>query len=177
MGESVRLTPLQQKQIASWVALKNMVSEFDVGGHVTTHYMQRKRMKEIQRPLMNGWAIWIAFCTEGADNLAWSSVAYSIVKHRIFLRRGHVPPKTFNSHATSMIIKKLFVQVVRQPDASFINKIEFQMPDGGKLFRIWPPSHYSIVWPAQALSSHEINGTVNTIETTIAKIIEKRKSY
>jgi hypothetical protein len=57
-GEKIRLTPHDQKTIATWAVLKAMVAEFDPNGWVTTHHAQRKFFKQNLTPPA-GWSVWI----------------------------------------------------------------------------------------------------------------------
>ena len=77
-GDSVRLTPLDQKRIAAWATLKCMVSEYDIGSSVTTHHMQRKRLMQTQIPPLHGWEYGLATATERSVP-SWHSMPFKVI--------------------------------------------------------------------------------------------------
>lgn len=139
-GESVRLSPAQQHILASWIALKCMISEYDVGSYVTTRSWQRKRMMKIQKPPTSGWGIWIGSCSRQSLLPQWFSMAFSVLNNpKPGLNLNEERPTRFNSHSSTQVINKFFVQVIRLPTRNFITKWQFNLPDRGVLIRIWPP--------------------------------------
>ena len=173
-GESFRISPTQQHKLAAWIALKCMISEFDVGSYVTTHHSQRKRMLRTHKPPEKGWGIWIGNCNRENPRPAWSSMAFSVKpnpKKNLDLNK---PPTHYNSHASTQVINKLFIQVIRMPEFGFISTWHFKLPDGGVLFRIWPPAQFSINWPARALSDKETRLVADAFEHHIMGIARKR---
>ena len=80
LGKNIYLTPIQQDVIASWVALKCMVAEYETGFIATTSE-QRARMYSIQKSPESGWAIWIARGSNPNGIPAWSSAALKITEN------------------------------------------------------------------------------------------------
>lgn len=165
-GDEVRITSLQQQYIASWAALKCMIAEYGWGGVVTTHHTQRKRMRRLQLPPANGWGIWIGSCNPNTSNLAWKASPFPMGSPDD-LRRVR-----YNSQTSTLRIKKLFVQVQRAPDARMIDW-NFDLLDGGGLFRIWPPTSWSISWPGKTLSAREVELISTSLERAILAAAKK----
>jgi hypothetical protein len=69
------------------------------------------------------------------------------------LRRGsNIRATHFNSHITTLVIGKVFIQVIRSPARGFVDRWRFSLPHKGSLFRIWPPTGVSIVWPGRFMT-------------------------
>jgi hypothetical protein len=58
-GRETRISPDQQRVIASWATLKAMVAEYDESAHVITHHKQRRYLMNRLEPPKKGWAVWI----------------------------------------------------------------------------------------------------------------------
>jgi hypothetical protein len=178
VGTATRITPSQQKKIATWTALKCMVSEYAVGGNVTTHQSQRKRMFRAQLPPAHGWGIWIGSCERrGPPYPTWSSVAFHIAPHAKLISNIGKPLPRYNSHSTSMVINKLLIQVIRLPESRFFKSWKFDLPDKGALFCIWPPTDFSINWPAKDLTFREVERTMDAMDTYISLIVRKNPIF
>lgn len=173
LGNEVRILPDQQMKIASWATLKCMIAEYESGGFVTTHQMQRKRLMKRQLPPSHGWGIWIGACPQNTRRLSWQSSAY-LVKPSRLLHDINAAPKYYNGQSSTMLIGKLLIQVVRGPIGASFNRWNFQLVDGGQLFKIWPPSSLSIKWPPKTLSIREVNMTISSVENTLLNIAKKR---
>lgn len=154
-GDAVRIHPQDQEAIATWAALKSMVSEFYFEGKGITHHMQRRRMMKRRLPPQSGWGIWIGCFERKLSKLEWASHPMLLLADDEALRRAGPNATRYNSNATTQIIGKLFIQIIHGPRGSIIDRWRFSLPNRGTLYRIWPVSGYTIVWPGQALSEQD----------------------
>jgi hypothetical protein len=172
-GRSMRLTPEEQAIVASWATLKAMVAEYDLNGHVVTHHMQRKYLMKHHRPPMEGWSVWIGhhIRTPGGK-FHWGSFPALILPDRVVARRKRKGRKAtyYNSGATSQLIGQLFIQVMRAPHRGLISKWRFGTPNGGTLFRIWPPSGASVVWPGKSMTARDVDYAVGALKGWLESI-------
>ena len=159
-GERVRLSEADQKIIATWAILKVMVVH-----HHFVHHLQRKQMM-VKREPPRRWSVWIAtyerrnwlpqFLTTPMGLDPPNSPQRSG-------RRGGAP----NSHATTQIIKKLFIHVVNVPMDGFATRWWWTDPAGapfkGDQLQIWPPSVQSYLWPRKALDDVEAETIANAV--------------
>ena len=172
-GRSTRLSHTDQIIIASWAALKAMVSEYDLGGHVTTHHTQRKRMKIRQLPPENGWGIWIGHYERVGWKPEWISHPLLILPHERMMKRSSREATYFNSHVSTQVIGKLFIQIIRTPDPLIIDWWRFAVPERGTLFRIWPSAQFSIKWPARALTDRDADFVASAFVTRVREIARR----
>jgi hypothetical protein len=151
-GETARLTPHDQKIIATWAVLKAMVTEFDLQGWVTTHHTQRKFLKQNLIP-PDGWVVWIGPYLRVKWIPHFMSLPFLYLSPKQELRRGsNIRATHFNSHITTLVIGKVFIQVIRSPARGFVDRWRFSLPHKDSLFRIWPPTGVSIVWPGRFMT-------------------------
>lgn len=146
-GEEVRVTPDDQRIISAWASMKAMVAEYAESEFVTTHHMQRQRMMKVQLPPAKGWSVWIGrYVKVGGPNY-WSAIPFLVLPDRRVAKRRHRRATYYNSHATTQIVGELLIHVMRCPMHRLIRRWTFRLSSGMALFRIWPPSSYSIRWP------------------------------
>jgi hypothetical protein len=174
LGKEIRISETQKKQIAAWIALKCMVSEYFYAGSVTTHHTQRKRMMRIQEAPKKGWGIWIGACPAFPTGTYWATHPFFATTEEKLKSVSNPRPTHYNGQTTTLIINKLFIQVIRSPDPLFFTKWKFALPDKGRLLCIWPPSSFSIVWPGKFLSVREMRMAANAINYTAAVAARKR---
>jgi hypothetical protein len=162
-GETIRLTPHDQKIIATWAVLKAMVSEFDPHGWVTTHHTQRKFLKRNLVP-PDGWVVWIGPYLRVKWVPYFMSFPFLYDSPKQELRRGaNVRATHFNSHITTQVVGKMFIHVIRSPARNFVNRWRFTLPHKGSLFRIWPPTGISIVWPGRFMTDRDADYTAGAM--------------
>jgi hypothetical protein len=166
-GESLRITPPQQELIATWASMKAMVAEWTLRSHVTTSHMQRKRMMRRQLP-PEKWGVWIGrFLTDKKKpeseryHPKWESHPFLLLPDSQAARRPDKKATFFNSHTSTQVIGELFIQILRSPMPDLIPRWRFATPNGGTLFRIWPRTETSIVWPQQTLTDIDAVYTAN----------------
>jgi hypothetical protein len=173
-GDPVRLSAHDQQRIAAWAVLKAIVAEYDNGDFRTTHHMQRKYIMRHHLPPKRNWGVWIGFYERKDWKAEWISSA-------LFVAPDHWPdaklnqrPTRFNGHSVTQVINKLLVQVVSLPKADLVKRWRFAMPDGGQLFRIWPPSQYSIKWPGNGMTDREADLVSSALAQTGRRIVQRR---
>jgi hypothetical protein len=139
-GAHTRVTPAQQRIIATWAAMKAMVIEHGESEIVTTHHMQRKYLRRQLRP-PNRWSIWIGRYI-GSNNapMTLSTTAFLVLDDRLSARRPDRSATYYNSQVTTQIIGQLLIHVIRSPHPRLARMFRFDLPRRHALFRIWPPS-------------------------------------
>jgi hypothetical protein len=155
-GETTRIPPHQQKIIATWAVLKAIIAEYDSHSWVTTHHTQRKYLRRMIAPPPHGWAVWIGPYLRVNWPTHWGSAPFLYLSPKQEARRGsNVMATYYNSHASTQVIGKLLIHVIRSPAHDFIERWRFTLPESGSLFRIWPPSDFSINWPGQFMNDRD----------------------
>jgi hypothetical protein len=163
-AEQFRLYSKDQERVAAWAVLKAIVAEYDDGDHVTTHHMQRKYLMRHFKPPKQNWAVWIGHYERRAWKPEWISGALFGAPTGWPVAKLNDPPTYFNGHTVTQVIDKLFIQVLSLPIPGFVEGWRFAMPDGGHLFRIWPPVWHSIKWPGAAMSDREADLTASALD-------------
>jgi len=165
-GESCRIFPADQTRIAAWAALKAMVAEWTIRGHATTHHMHRKYLMRHRLPPKKGLGVWIGhFITDKSKRERyyplWEAHPYLLLSDNLAVRRPYREAPFFNSQSSTQVIGQLFIHVLRSPMPDLIPRWKFAMPNGGTLFRIWPPTQVSIAWPGKTMSDMDAAYTSN----------------
>ena len=161
IGNELRLSPKDQEIIATWAVLKSMISEFDFKNKGITHHMQRKRMMLRSLPPEQGWGVWIGNYERNELKIEWASRPMLLLSNDQAIRRAGAKARYFNSNCTTQIIGKMFIQVLHGPIPHLIKWWRFALPDRGTLFRIWPPTQFSLVWPGRAMTDRDAEVAVN----------------
>jgi hypothetical protein len=100
--------------------------------------------------------VWTGPYLRGSWVPHWGPFPFLYLSPKQELRRGsNVRATYYNSHISTQVIGQLFIQVIRSPARSFIERWRFSMPDNGSFFRIWPPSNVSINWPGQFMTDRD----------------------
>lgn len=172
-GRPTRLSPQAQTEIATWAALKAMVSEHAFGRSFT-HHMQRKRMMRRHLPPENGWAVWIGDFSRVSWTVEFMSTPFLVLPKPRLPRGSDVDPSHFNSNVTTQVIGKLFIQVVHSRMSNFVKGWRFTAPDGGTLFRIWPPVPFSIAWPGRSLTDRDADAIATAIPNFLLNVARER---
>ena len=161
-GAEFRIFPADQAKIAAWAVMKAMVAEWTVRRHATTNHMQRKYLMQHQLPPKNGWGVWIGHFVGDESKPEFERYHPLLEAHPFLLmpdnlaaRRPNKIATYYNSQASTQVIGQLFIHVFRSPMPNLITRWKFTLPDRGSLFRIWPPTQTSIVWPGKMLSDFD----------------------
>jgi hypothetical protein len=159
-GEPVRLSPADQKIIATWAAMKAMVAEFEDHAWVTTPYAQRKYLMRHLSPPPRGWSIWIGHYIRSRWIVSFGSIPFLYLsplqeRHREMRRGSDVRATYYNSHITTQVVGQLFIHAIRSPARKFVDGWRFSPPHKGALFRIWPPTTTSINWPGRTMTDQD----------------------
>src|SRR6266496_3328492 len=168
MGGRIRLLPQQQKTLAGWAAMKAMVAEYSDIEYVTTHHMHRKYLYRTQLPPTKGWAIWIAHYQRKSWLPIWLSRPFLIDDRAA--RRSDNRATHFNSHATTQIIGQLLIHVIRSPMHRLVGKWQFALPQGHAIFRIWPPSDFSIPWPSGTINDRSAEYIADALKEFLMRV-------
>jgi hypothetical protein len=158
-GEAFRISPAQQQLIATWATMKAMVAEWGQRGHVTTNHMQRKRMMWRQLPPEKNWGVWIGRFVSDSNkpeseryHPKWESHPFLLLPDRLAAKYPNKIATYFNSQSSTQVIGEFFVHILRSPMPNLIPRWKFALPNRGTLFRIWPRTETSIVWPQRTMT-------------------------
>jgi len=147
-GEPVRLSPDQQQIVATWAVAKAMVAEFAESESVTTHHTQRKYLMRHFLPPKRGWAVWIAHYPPTGAPMLWVSTPFLLLPNHLAARRPDRRATYYNGVASTQIIGQLLIHVIRSTHPRLARMFRFRLPRGQAIFRIWPPTLFSLTWPA-----------------------------
>lgn len=150
-GNNILLYPHHQKVIATWAALKFMISEYDLKSPVTVHHSHRKFMFRHKLPPTKGWAIWISSFEKVNWVAEWVCRPVPMVYKKMTPELANVQATFQNACANTQIIGKLFIHIIHTPVKFPIERWRFPVKHRGTLLRIWPPANTVIRWPCSAL--------------------------
>jgi hypothetical protein len=68
---------------------------------------------------------------------------------------------------STQVIGQLFIQIIRSPARDFIRGWRFSTPDKGALYRIWPPTGFSIPWPGRTMTDHDAAKPIELIRSVV----------
>jgi hypothetical protein len=169
LGDATRLQPHDQAIIATWAIMKVMVSEYSRNGHVTVHWTQRRRMRTRRSPPEKGWGVWLGHYERQNWKGGWNSQAFFIASDAVVARRGLREPTYYNSSSVTLVVGKLFIQIIHAPMPELIERYKFP-PLRGTLLPIWPLSSFSIVWPQRTLSDRDADNISDAIHQCLREI-------
>lgn len=168
-GNTTLIMPHQQRIIATWAAMKAMVAEFDPQSTVTTHHMQRKYLMQRLAPPV-GWTVWIGPYLRASWPSHWGSTHFFYASPKQHARMGSdIRATHHNSHVSTQVIGKLFIQVIRSPAHYYVERWRFNLPDRGSLFRIWPATDTVINWPGQFMSDRDADYALGAVHNDLLK--------
>jgi hypothetical protein len=150
-GHQIRLTPQQQRTIATWAAMKAMVAEFGESEAATTHHTQRKYLMRHRLPPVKGWSVWIAHYKKTNDSFLWLSTPFLVLPDRLAQARSSRRATFYNSQVSTQVIGQLLIHVIRSPHPRLARMWKFHLPRRQGIFRIWPVSEYGITWPSATI--------------------------
>jgi hypothetical protein len=173
-GQQIRLSPANQQIVATWAVLKAMVAEYDAHGHVTTHHTQRKRMMNSQSISDTTWTVWIGHYVRQRWIISYFAHPFLHLSDKQVARRSNEIATHFNSNMSTRVIGQLFIQIIRSPARDFIRGWRFSTPDKGALYRIWPPTGFSIPWPGRTMTDHDADYVTTALRDFLMRIVEAR---
>jgi hypothetical protein len=156
-GQRVRLSPDQQKIVATWAAMKAMVAEYAESECVTTHHAHRKYLRNHHLPPKAGWSIWLAHYRQSNAPLLWFASPFLVLPDHIAAQRQDRRATYYNSQASTQIIGELLIHVLRSPHPRLARMFRFHLPDRQAIFRIWPPTLYGLRWPVATLDDASVS--------------------
>lgn len=169
-GEDVRLTPDQQRVVATWAVLKNMIAN-----HRAIRPEHLEIMRQQHSPPPEGWGVWIAHFERGTWRPEWLTRLFTVLPNAEYQARSSPDVDFSNGSSTTMVLNKLLIHVGHSPDPHFGHRWQqFETPDGQPIrgvFRIWPAvSEVSIKWPPPALTDGDADALANDLIQRIQKI-------
>lgn len=162
-GQSIRVSPEAQIAIATWAVLKTMIAEREKDSYVTSHHMHRSYFMRHKRPPSKGWGVWIGSYERGNWLAEWISTPLLLLPDKVMAKRSSRQATYYNTKATTQVTGKLLIHVIHSPMPGLVPRWRFALPDGGTLFRIWPPASVSIKWPAKFLTDRDADLVANAL--------------
>ena len=173
-GKPVRLTPFDQKIIATWAVLKSIISEQGELTPKTVQYKHKKYIMKHASPPVRGWGVWIGHF----DRIDWIPEMVSrqalLLPNKLAERRASREATYFNSNATTQVVGKLFIHVMHSPMPNLVTRWRFHLPQGGTLFRIWPPAATSINWPGRPLTDIDADSASDQFAAFVMNVARNR---
>jgi hypothetical protein len=171
-GTRTSLDDQQKEDIATWAILKVMVVH-----HRIVAANQRRQIMKTQKP-PERWAVWIGNYERTQWRQEWGSTPFRIDPNFKFesgkLPRGWPP----NAHATTQIVKKLFIHVIHGPEHRLVYRWRFTPPRAkisGNLIKIWPPTGVAIRhWPQAPLSDADAHAATYALLAGLMRIAERQ---
>ena len=173
-GQQTRLSTANQQTLATWAVLKAMVAEYDMQGHVTTHHTQRKRMMNNQTIPDTGWTVWVGHYVRRRWAISYFAHPFLHLSDKQLARRSNEKATYFNSNMSTQVIGQLFIEVIRSPARDFVDRWRFSTPNKGSLYRIWPPSGFSIAWPGRTMTDRDADYVATALRDFLGRIVEAR---
>jgi hypothetical protein len=164
-GDRFRLRPHQQRLVATWAILKAMVAEYDPTGYVTSHHTHRKFLMNHGVPPTEGWTVWIGHYQRYQWQGHFISIPFLFLSPKQEARRTNNRATYYNSSISTQVIGQLFIQVIRSPARDFIKRWRFTTPEKGALFRIWPPTPFSVSWPSKIMTDRDADYAAGALKT------------
>lgn len=166
-GEQIRLSEVDQKIIATWAILKVMVVH-----HRFVHHAQRKQMRAKREPPKR-WSVWIAAYGGKIEDGHWIVRPLALDPPGSKRRPNRVGAAP-TGHATTQVVKNLFIHVVKVPMDDFGLRWRwhdhFESPIRGQILRIWPPSGNSYLWPQKALRAGEAMAIADALHNALVRL-------
>ena len=172
-GKKRHLTASDQITIATWAVLKAMVSEYHPTSQVSTHWTQRRLVKNKGVPPTNGWSVWIGKYERKNWRPEWLSFPFFVPSNKVLNRRGKREPTYYNGSSTTQVIGNLFIQSVHLP-VPFITGEDIRLrifpATTGAILRIWPDQLTALRWPHRALSDLDADKLAGAIQNFLGSI-------
>jgi hypothetical protein len=172
-NQTARLWPADQEKIAAWAVMKYMVADSQDGSRkATAHHAQRRRMWRKQLPPLHGWGVWVGMKDRIDPNLplSWGSTAFPALSPKQAKKRVSKGTPHRNSDAATQVVGKLFFHVIHSPATNLVRDFSFNLPNGGVLCRIWPPTNASIVWPPHGMSDLDALTASNAMRNHVLRV-------
>jgi len=172
-GKQKDLAASDQIIIATWAVLKAMVSEYHPTSKISTHWMQRRLIRNRGVPPTSGWSVWIASYERKNWRPEWLSFPFFVPSNKVLKRRGKREPTYYNATSTTQIIGKLFIQVVHLPVPFITGDVVRRRifpSTAGTIFRIWPDQLTTLHWPDRALSDRDADKLAGAMQNFLRSI-------
>ncbi len=162
-GEPRRVSVADQTTIATWAVLKSIIGDYGGRQPVVVHHSQRKYIMRHVRPPNRGFGVWIGCFERQAWRPQWLSVPMMVLPDRLVKKRPNRMATYYNSSATTQVIGKLFIHVIRFPTRNFVERWQFATPNNGTIFRIWPEPTFSLKFPGRPLDDADADYVSNAL--------------
>ncbi len=150
-GVKTALTRKEQSILSSWVSMFVMVAEFQQPDGVAIPDETRRLFKKTQLAPDN-WSIWVGIYERQKWNgvTVHSTISVSSAKDGIYPSKPDGSPRP-NTHATTVVIGKLYVHVMGSVFPEFARKQRLDRA-GFPMTRLWPRGVRPFSWASPALS-------------------------
>jgi len=171
-----RITEDEQRLIASWIALRTMVAEYDHYSPHITHHMQRKRLWKTQTISRENWRVWIGNYEGREAGALWIQHSFLILPDAVSARRKTRTANYANGQTLTYVIGKLLIHIMYCPDPVLLKIWKFPALVSGKFVCIWPTTGLSIMWPLPALTDDEAHFASSAFRQFILGTAMKRRT-
>jgi hypothetical protein len=168
----IRITPMEMSVIAAWAALKVMVVEFDEGNQPITHHAQRRYIMHHGLAPARKWGVRIGHFNRQLWAPEWISLPFLLLPDSATAKRTDRNATYFNGNSTTQVINKLFIHVIHSPMPNLVERWGFSLPEGGTLFRIWPPSGFGLMWPGSPLTDTDADVAAGAFRAMLMDIAQ-----
>lgn len=166
---STRITEGEQRTIASWIAIKAIVSEYEPHATRVTHHAQIRRLAQKQEISPRTWRIWIGNYEGRKAEALWICHPFLLIPDRVARRKKSDIATYTNSSTITYVIGKLLIHIMHCPYEVAVRRWQFPPQVGGKLRQIWPTTGLSIVWPTPSLSDGEAQLAASAFKAFIVR--------
>ena len=165
-----RISDQDQRVLASWVAIKAVVSEFYGADQRISHRTQRRRLRKTGSPPLDTWRIWIAQYSGPRAGALWNAHRAALLPAERAHWRKAEGSTYFNTQVLTYVVGKVFIHLIRSSSKIVTDLWRFDPRASGNLCRIWPPTGLSILWPTPSLTETEARYVANAFRDFIADV-------
>jgi hypothetical protein len=175
LGKETRLTPNQQRVVATWAVLKTTVANHNA---VSRDHLQIMYDQHVPPP--ESWGVWIGHYERQSWDGEWLTRLFTVLPNDVYQAMQSPYVDHSNGSSTTFVVNKPFVVVGQTPDVHFGHRWNFDghAPLMSKLRRIWPPvREASIRWsPATLTDAEAIYATdalINGVKRVAKELLEQ----
>lgn len=175
-GNRVQLNHREQENLAGWIAMLTMVSEYRdrSRNRVAISQEDRRWLKEHGTPPPKGWKIWLGnFSNQGEWRSIWVHSVAPIAG------KEHIPERTDfgldlpNTQSTTVVIGQLYVHVLSSALKSWVVRQDMAGRGRAVMPRLWPllANGRRLRWPPTVgLSSAEAVALASSLYRSVKKV-------
>lgn len=161
-GAAERLYPADLRAVAAWAVLKAMVATHSAVDPADLAYMYAHH-----RPPPDRWAVWIGNYDRQNWPCEYACGLFAVLDNDEFWRDPEAEVNVFNSGVVTLVLGKLFIQVMYCPVASYVESWAYAHKDGAPvrgLVRIYPAGgDISVSWPVGTMTDRDADDATDGV--------------